>query len=980
MSDAVAIELASRGVGSGNFVPVVLARGPLLVSVLLGVMKTGAAYCVLDPGWPGARLEAAVAQLPSPVLISDAAVIEGAAAWDPTPTAVVAPHRLTKAPEDTTVGADPCAVFFTSGTTGQPRGAVVPHAGTVELFEDCSFAVLGPGAVMLQAAALPWDMLSLELWGMLVSGGTCLLPSAPAVTGRVIRESIASGTTLVFLTSSLFNLFVDEDPDCFTGIGQVIVGGERLSPTHVERFLATHPTARLTNLYGPVEAPILITTHDISPGESAGPWGVPVGRGAPGLELQVLTDRGQAAEGEIGELHISGPRLALGYLGMPEHPAFREFEVDGHRHRWYATGDLVAHRDGLLYFAGRRDRQVKVRGHRVEPAEVEAIMSVVPGVASCRVVPVPGDHGIEGIAAFWTAAPVDVEDVEHLLRQRITTELPPYARPRVVVRVDELPITANGKLDERALLDSVTTPVVTAAAPDGPFATAVHQEVRDVLGLASVPDGFTLAEMGASSLERARLAMRLEHRLGGVVRVVDLDDAANVGDLVARLLERPDPPRGEPTDPTTGEADLSPLQSSIAFISTTQPDDVSVLCPVMWALTADGGSVPPPAVVRAALQDVQDRHEALRSRYLLTERPAAVPLSPHEAPAVELLEVAPSSTGHPEQELLTAMTSTPLDLTEAHAWRAAITSEGTSATTLLGVVVNHIAWDGWSEAVFAHDLGVALAAHTAGENPCFSTAAPTLASLARRRALRGGRSNDPEQVRDWVDHLAGAPLLEFEGPASPCQGPCRLGEHVHREVTAGGAVAPWRELARASGCSVFPVMVAIFDEALRPLLRRQGIVAAVAASSRDGSVEEDALGCVVDVRCVRLPAASPGADWDQRVRAAHDEVRLMQAHATIPFTDLVGLVPPPPAGRTPLFQVMFNWQDNIPSDLRIAGCQVLPVRVEPPRAETELVVNLWPTAKDGVEVVVTNRCEQVADESARQVAYRLKELVEAGPT
>lgn len=980
-SDAVAVELAARGVERGALVPVVLPRGRLLVTVLLGVLKTGGAYSVLDPSWPTARLEDAVAQLGSSLVVTDGAGMSGASTWDPGATAA-SPRQAGPVPEDRSVGDDACSVFFTSGTTGRPRGAVVPHAGTVQLFRGCTFATLGPGSTMLQAAALPWDLFSLEVWGMLTTGGTCLLLDELPVTGRTLRDAVASGLTVLFLTATLFNLLVDEDPTCFAGIGQVITGGERLSPVHVERFLAVHPGVRLTNLYGPVETTVLITTHDIAPGDGAGSYGVPVGRAAPGLELMVLTDDGEAADDEVGELHVRGPRVALGYLGLPDHPAFGESEVEGRRSRTYATGDLVVRSGGLLHYAGRRDRQVKVRGHRVEPAEVESVVADVPGVASCRAVPVVGAAGVDGLALFWIASPTDHGDVDRRIGERLAADLPPYARPGTVAKVGAFPVTANGKLDEPALLASVRPEEETAgpASLADPTAAVVHREVAKVLGAPSVPAGSTLTELGATSLDLARLAMRLERLLGGQVRVVDLDTAADVTDLVRRLTARPEPPAQEGVGPEQAAVALSPLQAAATATTASQPDDVSVLCPVLWTLRPVAGSVPTPAVLRAALQDVQDRHDSLRSRYLLAPQPVAVPFAPVEAPRVEVLELESTGFSSARSALLSALAARPLDLSLGQVWRAALAPGKRPGEVLLGAVVNHVAWDGWSESVLARDLTTAVRARAAGRSPQWPAPAPTLAVLAQERADRGRYREDPAQVRAWVDHLAGAPPLTLAGAARPCARGCRPEAHVRREDAGAGSLAPWKAVARATGCSVFPVMVAVLEEALRPLLQRPGPVLGIPASTRDGLVEEGALGCLVDVRCLRLPVSTPEADWTERVRVAAEEVRWMQAHATTPFTALMGEVPAPPDGRMPLFQMMFGWQDNISPELEVAGCDVARGRVEPPRSETELVVNLWPDASDGVHVVVSYRCERVSDDTAAALAQRLRTLIEDGPS
>jgi non-ribosomal peptide synthetase component F len=289
---------------------------------------------------------------------------------------------------------------------------------------------------MCQAAPAAWDAFSLELWGMLTTGGTVVIVPDDHLLPHVLQHHIVDdGVNTAWLTASLFNLFVDLEPDCFKGLSHLLSGGERLSPAHVGEFLARHPEVRLTNGYGPVESCVFATCHRVTPADVTRPDGIPLGRPVPQTGVHL----------EDGEILISGAGLALGYLGDPELTAAR---FAGGRYR---TGDRgVLDDDGLLHFRGRVDRQVKIRGHRIEPAEIEAAAGGLAGVRSCAVVPVPGAAGgFDRLALFFVGSVAAPE-----VRRRLRAVLPPYAIPDTVRQVDAMPVTANGKADERALLTS----------------------------------------------------------------------------------------------------------------------------------------------------------------------------------------------------------------------------------------------------------------------------------------------------------------------------------------------------------------------------------------------------------------------------------------------------------------------------------------------------------------------------------------------
>lgn len=458
-ADAWAARLAAAGIGPGALVPVLLPRSARLYVALLAVLKCGAGYAALDPRWPRERIDAVLRQLGGTVLVTDTDEPPGQrTVWRPpadfAARAGAAAFRAYDGPPDA-----PAMVFFTSGTSGTPKGVVSPHAATTRLFAPDGPLAFGPGTVMLQAAPSAWDAFSLELWGALTTGGTCVTAAEDYLLPDTLRHLIgACAVDHAWLTSSLFNLFTEIDPDCFRGLRRLYIGGERLSAAHVGQFLAAHPDVGLFNGYGPVESCVFATVHPITAADCRAEHGIPIGRPVPGTGVHVLDDDGRRCPpGVVGELWVSGAGLAHGYLGDPVLTAARFTEDLLTGTRLYRTGDrALVDADGVHHFAGRTDRQVKIRGYRIEPEEIEAHAARLPGITHCVAVPVPGLLGTyDRLALFYTASG-ELADDPGLLRRSLGLRLPAHAVPDVVRRVDRLPVTANGKIDRSRLLATLT--------------------------------------------------------------------------------------------------------------------------------------------------------------------------------------------------------------------------------------------------------------------------------------------------------------------------------------------------------------------------------------------------------------------------------------------------------------------------------------------------------------------------------------------
>ncbi|EHR52430.1 non-ribosomal peptide synthase [Saccharomonospora marina XMU15] len=962
--------LAAAGVGPTWIVPIVLPRSASLVLAALAVLKTGGAYALLDPGWPEARIREAVARLGAKLVVchDDVSLAGDVARWVP-------PSRPVPVPGWRPVPVDPSApstAFLTSGTTGTPKFVVSPHRATTRLFGPQSFARFSPGTVVAVASPVSWDAFSLELWSALVSGGTAAIVPEPFLSAEALRTTVAEhGTDTAWLTSSLFNVIVDEDPGAFQGLCQLMVGGERLSPPHVARFLRAHPRIVLINGYGPVENTIFMTTHRVEPGDCDRPGGIPLGVAVGGTQVHVLDGDRPCAPGETGEICASGTGLALGYLDDPERTArsFTAVAIDGAAERVYRTGDLgVLDSAGLLHFKGRADRQVKVRGHRVELAEIERqVERVLPSVRSCRVLArrtAAGDT--TELVAF--CVPIRAGDTLADAVPTLHAAMLPHHRPAAVVGVGGFPLTERGKLDERALWESL--PAAASSAPDadalspGGTAQVVAGVFAAVLGVSAVPRDVPFTRLGGTSLDAGRVCARLSTQLGRQVPVSVLYRYETAAALAAWAAETAPPEESGHDD--RGDVPLTPQQLLFLSRELAGPQDRTSHCLLVWAVEGPLDHT----ALRSAIAALHARHEPLRSAYLADPRPCAIPI---DVPPPDLVVLPAHRT---ETEALVALRGElgrELDIAGAAVWRAAVVPSADDHTSaLLGCAVHHIAFDGWSESVFARDLAALY--NRARELPWTLPAKPPSPAAIRAGDVSYASQADlPAQRARLAQELAGTP--EIRWPGAPAGGQAGEPGLVTATIPAETVVAVDAAAVRA-GTSRFAVLLAQHAGALAELTGQQDFGIGVPVACRDRPGLEDAVGCHITMVCVRLrdDAVNGGG---RAIEETGRALRRALAAQDVPLNTMLAWGTNRTRGRAPLFQTLFALQDNDVPRLELTGVRTRFRRQRYLDLPLELHAELWPDADGGLGLTVYFRPEAVAEQDARNLALGFTRRLES---
>jgi len=566
-SDAVAGFLASQGAGRGTRVATLLDRSADAVTALLGILKTGAAYVPLDPraGTPYLAQTLSDCQ-PAMVLTATGSMPAGwnadTGSYSTVGIAAAlewARPGMANAPGDDGRSADPAYVMYTSGSTGRPKGVVIPHRAVVGLVVDNPFASFGPSETFMAMAPLAFDASTFELWGALLNGGQLAIMRAATPSPQEIGDAIAANAvTTLWLTAGMFHLMVDEAVGALRPLRQLLAGGDALSRPHVERALRELPGCRLINGYGPTENTTFSCCCTLTT-ESLGQGSVPVGMPVAGTEALVLDDALRpVADGKPGELHLGGEGLANGYLGMPELTAgsFIPHPLDATPGaRLYRTGDMVRRRpDGNLEFLGRRDRQVKVNGHRVELDGVEAALRSLPGVLDAAATPrVQGAAGTR-IDGFLVLSERSTE-AEAAVRLAVRETLAPAMAPSAIVVLDRLPLTSNGKVDRAALsrlaANPPAPPSLDAAGPTDATERLLAEVWGSVLGAPVHDLDRNFFDLGGTSLELVRVQAELTRRLGAPVETLTLFEFPTIRTLSRRL--RGEASAGTPVGPAPAQ-------------------------------------------------------------------------------------------------------------------------------------------------------------------------------------------------------------------------------------------------------------------------------------------------------------------------------------------------------------------------------------------------------------------------------------------
>ncbi|MEV4130173.1 amino acid adenylation domain-containing protein, partial [Nocardia sp. NPDC049707] len=949
------------GAGVGPDVPVALGmrRSVELMVAIHAVLEAGGTYVPLDLDQPAERIAhvldtAAPAyvlttsrdQFAPPELatvVVDELELSGISDAPVTDAERIAPLR----PEHLAYA------IFTSGSTGRPKGVGVSHAALVHQMRWLiSEFGIGADDVALYKTPATFDASVWEPLAPLLSGGRTVIATHDGYRDtQYLTEVIAAEqVTIASFVPSLLTVFAATvDSPALSSVRMLLVGGEAFTGEAVEAFRKLgRPDITLINLYGPTEFTVN-ATHAVVGEVVRG--AVPIGAPVWNTRAYVLDTRlHPVPPGVAGELYLSGPQLARGYLTRPDMTADRfvanPFGPSGSR--MYRTGDLVT-RDaaGQIVYSGRTDFQVKLRGVRIELGEIESALRAHPAVAQA-VALVRSDNRLgEQLVAY--VVPTEAEPAagfDAALRTHLAAMVPTYMVPAAFVTLEAMPLNANGKLDRRALPKPVFE-VHTFRAPSTPIEEIVAQIFGEVLDLPRVGVDDDFFDLGGNSLIATQVASRIGTALDTRVPVRMVFEASTVAALAARVeshagagarsaLVARERPEAVP---------LSLAQQRMWFLNRFDTASAVNNIPIAIRLSGDLDV----AALQVAVIDVIDRHESLRTVFPETKNgPIQVVL--------DAAQIVPDLTPYrvTEETLvehLIDLASMAFDVTDEVPLHARL-FEISESEFVLGMVVHHISADGWSMGPLARDVMVAYAARTAWESPAWSALPVQYADYALWQREVLGAEDDPEslissQIRYWTEELADLPdelVLPSDRPR-PAIASYRGGTYAF--VISAETQRALIDLGRKHNASLFMVM----HSALAVLLARASGTSDIAigtpAAGRGEAALDDLIGMFVNTLVLRTDVAGSASFTDLLAQARETDLQAF-AHADLPFERLVEILNPARSqARNPLFQVMLAFQNVKQANLELPGLSVNGIDYDARLAKFDLQLTLQETQESG---------------------------------
>ena len=994
-ANQLAHHLRSLGVGPDVLVGLCVERSLEMMVGLLGILKAGGAYVPLEPGYPKDRLAFMLADANASVILTQGRFRER---LPPTPAKVICLdsdweiiERESQDALEAIVTAENLAyVIYTSGSTGRPKGAMNIHRGICNrvLWMQEAYPLTETDRVM-QKTPFSFDVSVWEFFWPLLAGARLVIaqPDGHRDSQYLIRLIISQQITIMHFVPAMMRHFLqDAEVKACSPLRRVFCSGEALTWDLQAAFCDRMPGVTLHNLYGPTEAAVDVTHWTCKP--NSGLCVVPIGRPIANTQIYILDEELQPVPvGVAGELHIGGVGVGRGYLNRPELTIekFIPNPFNGQPGaRLYKTGDLARWLpDGDIEYLGRSDHQAKIRGHRIELGEVEAVLSSHPAVASCAVLAQDHGGGDKVLAAFVVGRD-QAELSLKSLRQWLGGKLPDYMIPSRFVAVPALPLTPNGKVDRKALEEMDGETVATGTdyvAPRNEQEQELAEIWQAVLRRERVGVQDNFFELGGHSLLAVVICSQIQRRLGREAPLRWVFDHPTIEGIATQLETQGVRRRLEQAAfaiervPRDSSLPLSPGQVQLWFLDQLEPESAFYILPRLLRVK---GPLSIPALKRS-LTELARRHESLRTVFPMEDNQPRLRILPATEIPLELIALEAAGPARETEGLRQAehFLRRPFDLARGPVFRAGLVGLGPD-DHILALAVHHIASDGWSLEVMQRDLAQCYGCVLQGQEPDWTPLPVQFADYVcwQQKQLQNGEL--VRQLDFWKQHLAGIPpRLEL-----PTDWPRRARQTqpgaVQTVVLEQVLTQDLKRLAHRHQATLFLVMLSAFEVLLQRLSGQEDFVVGTPVAGRRLVEMAGVTGFFMSSLPLRADLAGEPTFLGVLERCRETFLRAAE-NQDVPFQQVVAeLQPERDLSQTPVFQVLINHLSYRRTPGVFAGLKV--ERIMPTVAESKFDLTLYFEEVEGwleLEFVYARTlfsAERMA-EMARQFEFLLQQIV-----
>ena len=907
-SNQLAHYIKSKGVSDETLVPICIERSTELIIGILAILKAGAAYVPIDPGYPLKRINFMLQDIGAKMMLSnkdsrtklflegDIDIVEIDTDWS-----YISELSFTNLQVDVKTG-QLAYVIYTSGSTGTPKGVLVTHRNVVSLVKGIDYVSLTSDDILLSTGSPSFDAATFEYWGMLLNGGQLILCAEnKLLNSNFLKEKIGHwAVTKMWFTSSWFNQLVETDITVFNSLKTILVGGEKLSEKHIEKVLLTYPNLEIINGYGPTENTTFSLTYNISGNDIDL---IPIGRPLNNRSAYIVDEVGRLMPtGVSGEIWLGGEGISKGYLNQPELTGQKFIKNlfnkdDGSR--LYKTGDLGRLLpDGNIEYLGRIDEQVKIRGYRIELGEIENVL-LQSGLISQAVVLANEDaNGNKRLVGYV----VTEEDFD---RQSISNyligKLPEYMVPALWVHLESLPLTPNGKIDKKALPDPEIGEQLSNqyTAPRNKIEEQIAEIWQELLEVDRIGIHDDFFELGGHSLLAIRLISALRRKLEIELAINVVFEYPTIAQL-SDILQQQTPQLLTPSikvQPRSANIPLSFSQERLWFLDRLE-GSVQYHVPLILRLK---GILDMDALT-FAIQNIVDRHEVLRT--VFREKKGQVYQVIKEKKKIPL-EVFTFREDDQENvhRFLQNLISKPFDLSEDNMLRASVV-ELNDKEHLLVVTLHHIASDAWSMPIMFKEIAELYTSYVEGRADRLVPLPIQYADYAIWQRNFLDENVLGRKLKYWKDKLEGIETLNL--PTDYTRPLLKSSAGAWTSFNIDNTVAKQlKSLSNEQGTTLFITLLAAFKVLLHRYSGQEDICVGSPIANRGQQEVEGLIGFFLNTLAFRSEV-KPGSsfiDLLQQVRATALEA---YEHQEVPFEKVVdAVVKERDLSRNPLFQVMF---------------------------------------------------------------------------